>query len=752
MSDVAGAPPGAQWRTPGLAIASDRTVSFRRSKALSHRPVPLRVALALLALAGLLPSLAFFAMEYRVVVAEKQAEVERQGRLYARAIADDIAREIAVKQAQLAVLATSPHLAADNLAGFHAQARQSAAAVPGWIVLLRSDGQQILNTLEPFGRTLPASRAPALVQRVTESGECETSDLFRSLVSGRPVVTLICPVPGTSYVLSGTMPVEHLSGVIARQTPDGWMSTLVDRTGLVIAGSESPETATGTRMPDEMHRHTASGLGGWADYSLDGEAFQAGWQRVSNGWTVLAAVPRATVDAPMARWKSDVLWSLAVFSVLACLCSALVGEWIIRSTKELSRAAAVIGAGGVIDTVETGIREVNEVGQALAQASHDRAKGEIANAHLAALVSSSGDAIMSVSLDGEILSWNTAAEELYGYRAEEAVCHSHAMLLPPDRQDELDAKVEAARAGHSLRLETIRLRRDGMPVEVSLDAAPIRSTDGTLVGISVIAHDISQRKRNEAHIQFVMRELSHRTKNLITVIIAMARRTARQSEDFTDFEDKFTGRLHGLARSHDLLVHMDWLGATLDELVRFQLAPFVGESSSLTIDGPGLMLRPEAVQNLGFALHELATNANKYGALGQAGGLVTISWTVATGPNGDERVRLRWQESGGPLVEPPRRAGFGSTVIKKLTEASLNATVTMAYDPAGFRWEVDMPAIEILSETPAPMPTPEAQPAPPAAATAAAPPAAPDPAEDGPGQAAAADQVAAADVEVARTG
>jgi PAS domain S-box-containing protein len=700
-----------------LAIASDRTVNFRRSKALSHRPVPLRVALALLALAGLLPSLAFFAMEYRVVVAEKQAEVERLGRLHARAIADDIDREIAVKQAQLAVLATSPHLGADNLAGFHAQARQSAAAVPGWIVLLRNDGHQILNTLEPFGQALPSSRAPALVQRVTESGECETSDLFRSLVSGRSVVSLFCPVAGTPYVLSGAMPVEHLSGVIARQTPDGWASTLVDRTGLVIAGSESPDAATGTRMPDEMGRHTASGVGGWAGYALDGEAFQAGWQRVSNGWTVLAAVPRATVDAPMARWKSEVLWSLVIFSVLACLCSALVGAWIIRSMKELSRAAAVIGAGGVIDTVETGIREVNEVGQALAQASHDRARGEIANAHLAALVSSSGDAIMSVSLDGEILSWNAAAEELYGYRAEEAVCHSHAMLLPPDRVAELDAKVEAARAGRSLRLETIRLRRDGVPIEVSLDAAPIRSADGTLVGISVIAHDISQRKRNEAHIQFVMRELSHRTKNLITVIIAMARRTARQSENFTDFEDKFTGRLHGLARSHDLLVHMDWLGATLDELVRFQLAPFVGESSSLKIDGPSLMLRPEAVQNLGFALHELATNANKYGALGQAGGLVTMHWSVETGPNGDERVRLRWEETGGPPVQPPRRAGFGTTVIQKLTEASLNATVTMAYDPDGFRWEVDMPAAEILSEIPpppAPAPAPEAAAAPPA--------------------------------------
>lgn len=664
--------------------------------------MPLRVALALLALGVLLPSLAFFAVEYRVVLAEKQAEVERQGRLFARAIADDITREIAVKRAQLAVLGTSPHLVGDNLAGFHAQARQSVAAVPGWIVLFAQDGHQILNTQEPFGRALPPTRNPALIRHVHDTMSCATTGVFASPRTERSVVALLCPVPGTDYVLSGPLPVDHLSSVVARQTPSGWAATLIDRDGLVIVRSEASDTTVGDRLPDEVRRRVAAGTGGWTGFMLDGEEYQAGWQRLSNGWTVFAAVPRATVDAPMRRWKSDVLWSLVVFSGLAVLCAALAGEWIIRSTRDLSRAAAVIGAGGVIDRVDTGIREVNEVGQALAQASHDRAKGEIANAHLAALVSSSGDAIMSVSLDGEILSWNAAAEELYGYRADEAVCRPHAMLVPPDLLGELDEKLAAARAGRSLRLETIRLRKDGTPVEVSLDAAPIRSTDGTLVGISVIAHDISQRKRNEAHVQFVMRELSHRTKNLITVIIAMARRTARQSDTFTDFETKFSGRLQGLARSHDLLVHTDWRGATLEELVRFQLAPFVGESASLDTAGPELMLRPEAVQNLGFALHELATNANKYGALGQAGGCVRIDWQVGPGPHGEDRVRLRWQEAGGPAVEPPGRVGFGSTVIQKLTEAALNATVTVAYAREGFRWEVDMPAAEVLSEMPPP--------------------------------------------------
>jgi two-component sensor histidine kinase len=247
-------------------------------------------------------------------------------------------------------------------------------------------------------------------------------------------------------------------------------------------------------------------------------------------------------------------------------------------------------------------------------------------------------------------------------------------------------------------LETVRRRKDGSLVEVSLDAGPVLSAEGELVGISVIAHDISQRKRNEAHMEFVMRELSHRTKNLITVIIAMARRTARQCGDFTDFENKFTGRLHGLARSHDLLVHTDWIGASIEELVRSQLAPFITDPSCLQTSGPDLLLRPEAVQNLGFALHELATNANKFGALSQASGLVAIEWDIRRNATGEARIHLTWQEHGGPEVVPPTRTGFGSTVIQKLTEASLNATVTMAFDRDGFRWTADMPAREILSE------------------------------------------------------
>ncbi len=675
-----------------------------RVRRLFHKPLPVRVALGLLALGAMLPTLIFFALEYRAAIKDKQAEIERQGRAFARNMADDVTREIAVKTAQLAALATSASLRAGDYAAA-AQAREAATSVPGSIALFRADGTHLFNTLAPEGTKLAPALNPDLVRRVAETGRIETSNLFLSPFADRFMVTVVCPVPRTDLVLTGSLPVTHLNEVLARSTPDGWISTLVDGAGKVIARSTNADPFIG--MPADAHDHAVAAPDGWVAANGSGaDGIFASWHRLPNGWIAMTAVPRATVEGPMRRWRTDVLWSLVVFSGLAFISAALVGEWIVRSMTDLSRAAGAIGRGEDVDASESSIYEVNEVGKALAQACRDRRRGEIANAHLAALVTSSGDAIMSISLDGAILSWNAAAEELHGYRAEEAIGRSLAMLIPGVRMRELEDKIAAARAGRSLRLETVRRRKDGSLIEVSLDAAPIRSRDSKVVGVSVISHDISRRKRSEAHMQFVMRELSHRTKNLITVIIAMARRTARQSADFGDFETKFTGRLHGLARSHDLLVHMDWMGAPIEELVRSQLIPFVNEQDCLQTDGPHLFLRPEAVQNLGFALHELATNAQKFGALCQAGGRVTIRWEVRRSGQGERRIHLSWHESGGPAVEAPAHSGFGSVVIQKLTEASLNAKVTMAFAPEGFCWDVEMPANEVLIDGNGGAPTP----------------------------------------------
>jgi PAS domain S-box-containing protein len=204
--------------------------------------------------------------------------------------------------------------------------------------------------------------------------------------------------------------------------------------------------------------------------------------------------------------------------------------------------------------------------------------------------------------------------------------------------------------------------------------------------------DVTERKHQEEHLRVVMGELLHRTNNLLSVVQGMSRQTARGSHSLEDFVPVFNARLRGLGVSSSLLAREEWRGARLDELVRAQVAPFA-EAHRFELSGPEIVLSPKAVQNLGLALHELGTNAIKYGALSVAGGRVRVSWEIT----GDGQLRLVWKETGGPPVQPPSRAGFGRVVTEQMIAASLGATVETGFEPDGVEWVVGVPPAEFAA-------------------------------------------------------
>jgi two-component sensor histidine kinase len=207
-------------------------------------------------------------------------------------------------------------------------------------------------------------------------------------------------------------------------------------------------------------------------------------------------------------------------------------------------------------------------------------------------------------------------------------------------------------------------------------------------------------RKNEERMREVMRELSHRSLNLLTVVQLIAKQSSRLARDNDHFIESFNKRIAGLARSHDLLIRTDWQAVPLKDLVVGQLATFTGVGESrLDVDGPMLLLQSQAVQYLGMGLHELATNALKYGALSVPDGRISVRWSVTQDADGADRLQFRWQEHGGPPAKAAERNGFGTVVTATLVPSGLDGTARVELREEGLLWELDAPLASVIQAT-----------------------------------------------------
>jgi PAS domain S-box-containing protein len=319
----------------------------------------------------------------------------------------------------------------------------------------------------------------------------------------------------------------------------------------------------------------------------------------------------------------------------------------------------------------------------------ERRKGLEIAARLAALVVASHDAIISTSPTGDIETWNPGAEAMFGYDSKEAVGKSLAILVPPDRKSELEHKLGAAMQGQTVKKETVRLHKDGTSIDVSSTAAPIM-TGTRITSVSVTMEDIRDRKRRERHIMLLNRELAHRVKNTLAVIQSIANQTLRASPEPEAFRVAFQWRLQALAAANDLLMQTNWEGTELGEFIERQLAPLMPKASMrLEKQGPHVMVPADLSVPLGLALHELGTNATKYGAWSLPSGKVKLDWALKQpAPDRPKRLMLKWSEHHGPEVVPPVHRGFGTTLIER---GIPDAIVERSFQPDGIVCTIDVP-------------------------------------------------------------
>ena len=326
----------------------------------------------------------------------------------------------------------------------------------------------------------------------------------------------------------------------------------------------------------------------------------------------------------------------------------------------------------------------------------ERLSGERATQHYAAIVESSADAILSKDLDGVIMTWNRGAQLLFGYTAEEAVGRPVTMLIPTDRHDEEPMILERIRRGQSIdHYETIRQRKDGSLVDISLTVSPIKNERGEVIGASKIARDITETKRAQERQELLLREMDHRIKNLFTLAISVLTLSGRYASSVPQLINSTRERLSALARAHALTLSHGPRAphaarpATLHSLIEAITAPHLGEGDSrrFSIIGCDMEISGSTISSLALLLHEFATNSVKYGALSSTAGQIEVRCADRAG-----NVVITWSERGGPPVAPPiGNEGFGDLLVRATVAGQLGGDISREWKSEGLLIRLSVP-------------------------------------------------------------
>jgi PAS domain S-box-containing protein len=286
-------------------------------------------------------------------------------------------------------------------------------------------------------------------------------------------------------------------------------------------------------------------------------------------------------------------------------------------------------------------------------------------------------------------------KEIFDVPTDEMPIEDIKKLVHPDDAERFLAERAAAidpvhpmRSPHEYRVR----RRDGETRWVEVRWLAYFNGDQRERGAVVVGtvHDITERKKHQEREHLLMQEISHRAKNMLGVVDAIARQTAARTPE--DFIEHFSERIQALAANQDLLIRSDWRGVEVEDLVCAQLATFADLiDSRVVVHGPKLRLNAAAAQAIGLALHELTINSGKYGALSKKTGRLEIGWGAE-----DETFMMSWTERGGPPVCPPQHRGFGTIVTEAMAERSVGGTVDLDYAPLGVAWRLTCPTANVL--------------------------------------------------------
>jgi PAS domain S-box-containing protein len=663
-----------------------------------QRPRPLWQLLVMLACVIITPLLLLAAYTgFRITDAQLD-QVRKDLMNEARTLSAEVDHEISVEIERLQALAAAPSLRRGDFAAFRRQAEAIVALRQGGnIVLIDRNLRQLVNTSAPPAKTV----VPELAERALATGKPQITGLFME-PEGRQLTFAIivsAKIDGESrYALVRSTDQSALAGLIASYAlPRGWQTMICDAAHNIIASSQQEDALVGQDLAREQGRRAESaGIFEFTD--PEGRSSQQAYTSSAlTGWETAVWAPKALLDAPVrATWRTIGLTALLGFSLV--LGSALwLGRVIAHSVSHTGRAAIALGAGGPMSSDETPVAEVNTL--------MDELRGAAVRRHAAEQDLQMSKDRLQLAFDATRLGWwqydplrhvgsgDARFKEIFDVTADEISTEDLMTLVHPDdverfwadRQAALDPVNPKPYLHHEYRVR----RRDGTVRWVEANALAYFEGAGAerrAVSLGGTVQDITERKEREENEHLLMREVNHRAKNMLSVVDAIAHQTAARNAE--GFVERFSERIQALSANQDLLVRNEWKGVDIADLVRAQLAHFADLiGSRIAVHGPKLNLKAAFAQAVGLALHELATNAGKYGALSTDTGRVDICWAT----DGDTFI-MSWVERDGPPVAAPKRRGFGTLVMQTMTERSLTGKVELLYPPSGVIWRLTCPA------------------------------------------------------------
>jgi PAS domain S-box-containing protein len=389
---------------------------------------------------------------------------------------------------------------------------------------------------------------------------------------------------------------------------------------------------------------------------------------------------------PLRKASTLNLWLLVVMCAWLCdvVLSAVVGSSRFDLGWYGGRSFGLVAASVLLIML---LLELNELHDSLARAQLHRT-----TALFEAVIKMTPDLVFVKDLQSRALLRNPAAlfgktwDEVEGRK--EAEWHQN----PEEAEQVVANDRKVIETGTSMQFVEQFTTAHGTRTLLSTKS-PLLDEHGIIIGTIGVSTDITERENRAKHVEFIMRELSHRSKNLLMIVQAVARQSIRQTSTLQEFERQFNDRLASLARLHDLLIQEEWRGASLHAIAQTQVGPFAGDR--VGIDGPQILLKPDIAQVISMVFHELATNASKYGALSSHQGTVLLKWDFVNEQR--KRLFIRWQEIGGPAVMAPSRRGFGTVVLERMTLQILEASVSLKFPPSGLVWYLEAPLKSLIA-------------------------------------------------------